>query len=137
MLEEQDITDAYSAIFGREFPLMNRFYESDILAWAFWLEQSGLFDHGYFMHVLVTGASSFLGRHIAMHLVGAGHQVTGTYRNDHPCLAPLRAAQVALAPLDLADAESYGVLPSSIDAVVHVAGVSITPGISLDGHARL
>jgi hypothetical protein len=32
MLEEQDITDAYSAIFGREFPLMNRFYESDILA---------------------------------------------------------------------------------------------------------
>jgi nucleoside-diphosphate-sugar epimerase len=89
------------------------------------------------MHVLVTGASSFLGRHIAMHLVRAGHQVTGTYRNDHPCLAPLRAAQVALAPLDLADAESYGVLPSSIDAVVHVAGVSITPGISLDGHARL
>ena len=32
MLEERDITDAYSAIFGREFPLMNRFYESDILA---------------------------------------------------------------------------------------------------------
>jgi nucleoside-diphosphate-sugar epimerase len=84
------------------------------------------------MHVLVTGASSFLGRHIAMHLVRAGHQVTGTYRNDHPSLAPLRAAQVALAPLDLADAESYGVLPLSIDAVVHVAGVSIAPGVSLD-----
>jgi hypothetical protein len=32
MLEERDITDAYSAIFRREFPLMNRFYESDILA---------------------------------------------------------------------------------------------------------
>ena len=84
------------------------------------------------MHVLVTGGSSFLGRHIGMHLLRAGYQVTATYRNDHPCLAPLQAAQATLVRLDLADSQSYGALPSSIDAVVHIAGVSIGPGISFD-----
>jgi FkbM family methyltransferase len=31
MLLESDITNAYKAIFGREFPLMNQFYQSDLL----------------------------------------------------------------------------------------------------------
>jgi FkbM family methyltransferase len=31
-LDESEITAAYKAIFGRDFPLMNRFYESDIFA---------------------------------------------------------------------------------------------------------
>jgi nucleoside-diphosphate-sugar epimerase len=84
------------------------------------------------MHVLVTGGNSFLGRHIGLHLLRIGHQITATYRNDHDGLAPLRAAEAALVRLDLADAQSYGVLPPSIDAVVHIAGVSTGPGISLD-----
>jgi hypothetical protein len=31
MLQEGDITDAYKTIFGRDFPLMNQFYQSDLL----------------------------------------------------------------------------------------------------------
>jgi FkbM family methyltransferase len=31
MLQEGDITDAYRTIFGRDFPLMNQFYQSDLL----------------------------------------------------------------------------------------------------------
>jgi FkbM family methyltransferase len=30
MLQETDITDAYRTIFGRDFPLMNQFYQSDL-----------------------------------------------------------------------------------------------------------
>jgi FkbM family methyltransferase len=32
MLQEADITNTYQTIFGLEFPLMNRFYESDLFA---------------------------------------------------------------------------------------------------------
>lgn len=32
MLEESDITGAYKSIFGRDFPLMNQFYQSDLFA---------------------------------------------------------------------------------------------------------
>ncbi len=32
MLQETDITSTYRTIFGLEFPLMNRFYESDLFA---------------------------------------------------------------------------------------------------------
>jgi hypothetical protein len=31
MLQEGDVTDAYKTIFGRDFPLMNQFYQSDLL----------------------------------------------------------------------------------------------------------
>ncbi len=31
MLQEADVTDAYKTIFGRDFPLMNQFYQSDLL----------------------------------------------------------------------------------------------------------
>jgi nucleoside-diphosphate-sugar epimerase len=84
------------------------------------------------MHVLVTGGSAFLGHHIVLHLLRAGHQVTATYRNYHPGLAPLKAAQAALVRVDLANVQSYEALPSSVDAIVHIAGVSAGPQVSLD-----
>jgi FkbM family methyltransferase len=31
MLQESDVTDAYKTIFARDFPLMNQFYQSDLL----------------------------------------------------------------------------------------------------------
>jgi len=84
------------------------------------------------MHVLVTGGSAFLGHHIGLHLLHAGHQVTATYRNYHPGLAPLKDAQAALVRLDLANIQSFEALPSSVDAIVHIAGVSAGPEVSLD-----
>jgi nucleoside-diphosphate-sugar epimerase len=87
------------------------------------------------MHVLLTGVSSFLGRHLAEHFVHAGLRVTGTYRGDYPWLEQLRqhGRALELVRLDLANENAFTALPSAIDAVVHVAALSTMPGVSIDG----
>ena len=86
------------------------------------------------MHVLLTGASSFLGRHLIEHLLRAGLRVTATYRTDHAIISQLRTigGDLSLQQVDLADQAAFIRLPKFIDAVVHVAGVSIAPGVSID-----
>jgi nucleoside-diphosphate-sugar epimerase len=86
------------------------------------------------MRVLLTGATSFLGRHITSHLLRAGFEVTATFRTPHSCLDELQSlsARLTLVRFDLADERSYSALPRSVDAVIHVAGVSMTPDVSLD-----
>ncbi len=90
------------------------------------------------MHVLLTGASSFVGRHITEHLLRAGLQVTATYRTNHPVLERLRSFEAALRllRLDIADQQAFEALPRSIDAVVHVAAISMATGISADEMIR-
>jgi nucleoside-diphosphate-sugar epimerase len=85
------------------------------------------------MHVLVTGANSFLGGHVVEHLVRRGLAVTGTYRTEGRATERLRAlrGQLGLVPVPLADASAFARLPKRIDAVVHVAGVSTMPGVSV------
>ena len=86
------------------------------------------------MHVLVTGANAFIGRHAAAALSAAGLRVTGTYRSNGPAVDRLRAVapEVALVQLDLAREAAYAALPTTVDSIVHIAGVSAMPGVTID-----
>ena len=88
------------------------------------------------MHVLLTGASSFLGRHLAEYFAHAGVEVTATYRGSDAAIDELRARTrgrgLQVIKLDLADERAGSFLPARIDAVVHVAGVSMATGVSVD-----
>lgn len=71
--------------------------------------------------ILLTGASGFVGHHLAGLLVSRGHRVFGLDRDPEPPMAngmePLYA--------DLMDPKSLKEIPQSWDAVVHLAGASI------------
>ena len=86
------------------------------------------------MHVLLTGANSFLGRHVARYFTACAVDVTGTYRSESPATGRLRAEcpGVDLRQLDVADREGFARLPARIDAVAHIAGVSTAPGVAID-----
>lgn len=75
------------------------------------------------MRVVVTGATSFVGRFVCAALAAMGHTVTGTYRHAPRRPAPLR---YSLLPVDFADSATPWPLPDDTEAIVHVAGVSVT-----------
>ncbi len=74
------------------------------------------------MNVLVTGASGFLGSHIAEQLAGAGHDVRVLVRqtSSRSFLAGF-AHEIALG--DVTDAASLPAALAGVDAVVHAAGL--------------
>jgi nucleoside-diphosphate-sugar epimerase len=85
--------------------------------------------------VLLTGITSFIGRHLAHHLAQSDIKVVATYRSDNQHqfesqLANFRTLE--LIQLDLLEEIGFDRLPSTVDAVVHVAGVSAAPNISND-----
>lgn len=84
--------------------------------------------------VLITGAGSFIGQHITLHLVRAGLNVTATYQTPNGFLERLRAssANLTLCRIDISQKDEFTALPSAMAAVVHIAGVSTEAGISLD-----
>ena len=84
--------------------------------------------------VLITGAGSFIGRHMTQDLVRAGLNVFATYRTANGFLERLRASSgnLTLCRIDISQKDEFAALPSSIAAVVHIAGVSTEAGISLD-----
>jgi nucleoside-diphosphate-sugar epimerase len=86
------------------------------------------------VHVLVTGASSFIGRHATVALASAGLRVTATYRSNNATLDRLRKAlpDTEFVRLDLGREHEFPALPKKIDCIVHVAGVSSMPGITAD-----
>jgi nucleoside-diphosphate-sugar epimerase len=88
------------------------------------------------MQIVLTGANSFLGRHVTTHLAAHGHRVFGTYRSEGPVVAALREKadreRLSLHALDIADASAFSALPARVDAVVHIAGISTAPGVGLD-----
>jgi len=86
------------------------------------------------MHVLVTGASSFIGRHATLALSLAGLRVTATYRSNDSVVERLRSEiqNSDFVRLNLAHEPDYRRLPKTVDSIVHVAGVSTMPGISVD-----
>lgn len=78
------------------------------------------------MHILLTGASSFLGRSIVPQLALAGHRIyavwhahKANYKQDQ-CRFP----QIDLIQADLSDIEVYATFPDRIDAIIHIAAVS-------------
>lgn len=74
------------------------------------------------MRILVTGATGFIGSHVAVHLAKSGHQVVATGRNPGSLPALGRIDGVRPERLDLADkGNGWEHLLEGCDALVHVA----------------
>lgn len=85
--------------------------------------------------VFLTGASGFIGSHLAERLAADGHTVRALVRRDarHLNRAPTDlAARIARVSCDLADPTSLAEALHGVTAVVHVAGLTRAPGASLD-----
>jgi dihydroflavonol-4-reductase len=75
------------------------------------------------MKVLVTGASGFVGSHIADRLIEGGHDVRALLRASSS-LQWLEGKNVEIVRGDMLDVDSLREAMSGIDAIVHVAGVT-------------
>ncbi|MBN1657080.1 MAG: NAD-dependent epimerase/dehydratase family protein [Anaerolineae bacterium] len=71
------------------------------------------------MTLLVTGATGFIGGHLARHLAACGEQVRALVHRDCPELA---AHGIELATGDVADRLAIGRALHGVDAVFHLAG---------------
>ncbi len=76
--------------------------------------------------VLVTGASGFVGGHLAEALLAQGTPVRAVYRRERPpgFLEELRGRGAELRRLDLSDPEGVRAAVAGVEAVVHVAALA-------------
>jgi nucleoside-diphosphate-sugar epimerase len=75
------------------------------------------------MKILVTGASSFVGSHVAESLASQGHEVVGTFRRHNNRVKNLADnSLVKMTQLDLSSAGDFKQIASDFEAVVHNAG---------------
>src|SRR5256712_4970240 len=79
------------------------------------------------MQIAVTGATGFVGRHVAAPLTGGGHRVRARVRRPEPARLLLGAAP-ELVPGDLADAATLAALVRGSDAVIHLVGIIVEAG---------
>ena len=88
------------------------------------------------MTVAITGATGFLGRALATHLLDAGHRVRALARptTDRSSFAD-RAVEWISGDLD--DAESLTALVDGADRIIHAAGMLGEFGISEDTYRRV
>ena len=73
------------------------------------------------MRIVVTGATGFIGSHVAVRLARAGHTVVATGRDPRKVPALAQVKGVSLARLDLADPQGFAAPLEGADALVHVA----------------
>jgi UDP-glucose 4-epimerase len=73
------------------------------------------------MRVLVTGATGFIGSHVAVALARAGHTVTATGRDPGKLPALARVPGIRLERLDLGERGGWARQLEGQDALVHVA----------------
>ena len=75
------------------------------------------------MKIFLTGINGFLGRHVALKLNYAGHEVLGLVRSDvrKDCLSGL---PIEYCEGDLLDADSYKTQVETCDAVIHTAAIT-------------
>jgi len=75
------------------------------------------------MKILVTGANSLVGSHVADSLASQGHEVVGTFRRHNERVRHLKEnSLVQMTELDLSCADDFKRLGSDFEAVVHNAG---------------
>ena len=82
------------------------------------------------MHVLLTGATGWVGRHLARRLLEHGFRITAVARRAES-FAPLASVwpeEIEHVVADLSD--DLSALPAKIDAVIHVAGQSQVTGMA-------
>jgi nucleoside-diphosphate-sugar epimerase len=87
------------------------------------------------MRILLTGANSFLGRHLLAHLSAEGFEIVATHRANAPDLHEIPPSCRRL-QLDIGAAADFSRLPKTIDAIVHIAGVSHASGVALEDMVR-
>ncbi len=73
------------------------------------------------MKILVTGATGFIGSHVAVRLANAGHQVVAAGRNPAKVPALGSVPNLRLAHLDLKDRSDWGAAFEGCEALVHIA----------------
>src|SRR5438046_5470372 len=73
------------------------------------------------MKYFVTGATGFVGSHVARQLVDAGHQVVAVVRDPEKA-GELAALGVELHKGDVTDKESMRAPMQGVDGVFHIAG---------------
>lgn len=80
------------------------------------------------MLIAVTGATGFVGRHVARLLVSRGHRVRVLVRRTTRRSAGLAGVAVETVPGDLADAPALAALVRRADAVIHLVGIIAEAG---------
>lgn len=80
-------------------------------------------------HVLVTGASGFIGRNLAAALIDAGYSVTALVRNPEKWDGPTHSALKVLGG-DIRDLEAVRMAARSADGVFHLAGATTSTSLA-------
>lgn len=87
-------------------------------------------------HVLITGASGFIGRRLVNALAKDGYKVRAAARNPEAIVADVEVERVALP--DLSRAADWPALLDGVSHVVHLAGIAHAPGtLPDDVYARV
>jgi nucleoside-diphosphate-sugar epimerase len=75
------------------------------------------------MKILVTGANSYVGSHVAESLATQGHKIVGTFRRQNTrSLNFTNNTRVKMVRLDLSRVDDFKQLDSDFEAVIHNAG---------------
>ncbi len=88
-------------------------------------------------HAWVTGAGGFVGRHLALRLLGEGCRVTCLVRSENPGVEELRKAGANIVPGDLENPEKFGKSLEGVDWVFHLAAAYRDGGTSSDSFQRI
>jgi UDP-glucose 4-epimerase len=73
------------------------------------------------MKIVITGATGFIGSHVAVRLARAGHQVVATGRNPRKVPSLGTVPGISLMRLELKDPASWAPALAGADVLVHVA----------------